>query len=288
MDHTESSAKAKERSVLAQLAIGVGVPIALAIVLMVLSAVLHGRPMAEKMARGLMLPCGVVWLAMLAVAVGCFTQRQRVLGVAALCAFVVHGLFGGDLFGAWMCSQLESQFPMVDPKTCQRFDMLIVLGGGTKSSGPDHAALSFAGDRVAMAVRLYHAGKAGKLLFTGENMPWDTERLSIAESSQRVANELNVPTDAIENVPGENTYQEFQHLKETVDSTQRIGLVTSATHMPRAMRLADSVGLNLVAVPADFERDEPTPFPLCLIPSASGYRRTERSSIEFLAAIVGR
>ena len=160
----------------------------------------------------------------------------------------------------------------------------------TKSGSVDHVGFSFGGDRVGLGVRLFHAGKVDRLVFTGSNMPWETQSLAPAETAKRLAVELNVPESAIGLSKGHNTYQEFQSLKaEYLDSPEtRIGLVTSATHMPRAMRLAKSVGLSMSPIPADFERRAEPPTLLSMIPTAAGYRMTERCCVEYLAWLVGR
>ena len=44
----------------------------------------------------------------------------------------------------------------------------------------------------------------------------------------------------------------MRSLAEILDGSQRVGLITSAWHMPRALRLARANGLNPIPVPADF------------------------------------
>ncbi len=250
----------------------------------------HGLAMVEKMLRGFVLPCGIVWLLMLIITAWSFLRGQRIVGALGAILFVAHGLIGGEIFSVWLSQQLEAPYAYVNPPEADHFDVVVVLGGGAKSGSLEHVGFSFAGDRVGLAARLYHASKADRLVFTGSNMPWETQKLSPSESARRLAMELKVPESAITLAEGHNTYQEFQSLRTKYqDQPQlRIGLVTSATHMARAMRLAESAGLAMVPIPADFERRAEPPTMLSVIPSAAGYRMTERCCVEFLAWLVGR
>ena len=70
---------------------------------------------------------------------------------------------------------------------------------------------------------------------------------------------------------------------------ERVGLITSAWHMSRALRLARAQGLRLVPLPADFVTDyEITVTPLDLIPNSQVAMDTTLLLREYLARVVGR
>ncbi|MFC1758750.1 YdcF family protein [Planctomycetota bacterium] len=290
MENTETSSSPKGLPFWKEMVIACVFPVVFVAAFAVWGYLQNGLPMVEKIVRGFVLPCGLLWLLMAMTAVWSFLRRQHVIGVLSTILFAIHGLCGGEVFSVWLSQRLEAPYHVVNPADVERFDLIVVLGGGTRSAGPTHAAFSFAGDRVGLAVRLFHADKADRLLFTGSNLPWETNMLSPTEASKRLAMDLNVPESAIMATEGHNTYQEFQHLKAELPQAEnlRIGLITSATHMGRAMRLAKSTGFSMVPIPADFERRAEPPTFLSVIPSAAGYRITERCCVEYLAWLVGR
>jgi len=79
-----------------------------------------------------------------------------------------------------------------------------------------------------------------------------------------------------------------EFIKEKDWTGKRLGLVTSAAHMSRALRLARDNDLSLLPLPADFKSTWPEFQPARLIPSGSGLYRTERATKELLARVVGR
>ena len=89
---------------------------------------------------------------------------------------------------------------------------------------------------------------------------------------------------------GRNTFEEMNNLRTllTQEPMARVGLLTSAFHMPRAMRIARANDLDVIPVPADQQAYFIEPIPLCLIPSRHGFRLTELVTKEWLAALVKR
>lgn len=251
---------------------------------------IYGWSLAEKSLKHLALPCGFVWLVMFGGCVWCWIRGQRILFLVCLSVFTLHGILGSQFVTPMFVESLEGQFDVVRPEEVDRFDVVVVLGGGVASRAPNHATLLSAGDRIALAAQLYHAGKVEQFIVTGGNFKWARDRMSPAEAASHVLVRLGVSESIIDTSDGRNTYEEFQKLKKRFENTtgKRIGILTSATHLPRAMRLAESVGVSVIPVPADFQRQPPLPFTYAIIPCAAGYEMSERSFNEYLAWIVGR
>ena len=105
----------------------------------------------------------------------------------------------------------------------------------------------------------------------GENSVFPTARLSLGR--------------------GANTGEELRNAKRYLAGTdaKRVGLLTSAWHMPRALRHAERNGLKVVPIPADFWTDHPPePLLFSLVPSAEAIAFTHRAILEYLAMAVGR
>ncbi|MHB8902668.1 MAG: YdcF family protein, partial [Thermoguttaceae bacterium] len=69
---------------------------------------------------------------------------------------------------------------------------------------------------------------------------------------------------------------------------KRLGLVTSAWHMKRALRLARVNGLSLQPLPADFRGTAIEWAPRDFNPTGSGFLKSELACKEILAGLVGR
>ena len=171
---------------------------------------------------------------------------------------------------------------------------VIVLGGGTSSTYNNRVQLGMAGDRVATAARLYHSGQVKKIICTGsQSFRASPEDLHPREEAKLILTEFGIPASAVILLEGENTSQEMNSLKswipEHINSPQpRVGLITSAWHLNRALRLAKSQGLEFEPIPSNFISGPVNPSPHWVIPSGDNLATTGRIVKEYLAAIVSR
>ena len=122
-----------------------------------------------------------------------------------------------------------------------------------------------------MAARVMLEGKADRLICSGTD-PLDRQRdgMAAADSMERVLLSLNVPQEKILKIGGRNTLEEIQAFDQWLTANNagglRKGIVTSAWHMPRALRLAETVGVQAAAIPADFFNDRFQQSPNLLVP----------------------
>jgi uncharacterized SAM-binding protein YcdF (DUF218 family) len=92
-------------------------------------------------------------------------------------------------------------------------------------------------------------------------------------------------------VPGpKNTSQEMAALGRLARDRgwKRIGLVTSASHLRRAMRLARRQGLDPTPIPADARGKIQPASAVGLVPSGPGFFSVQVASKEILGALIGR
>lgn len=135
------------------------------------------------------------------------------------------------------------------PACC--YDAIVVLGGGIGPAMPPHIPdpyLTDAADRMWHAARLYRRGLAPRIIASGGG----GAEMSEAAAMREFLIDLGVPAEAIV-LEGEslNTIENIRQVRALVKGG-RIALVTSASHMPRAMRLARTAGLNAAAFPTDW------------------------------------
>jgi uncharacterized SAM-binding protein YcdF (DUF218 family) len=251
---------------------------------------LHGKPLAEKVLTTLAMPTGLLWLVLggrLAQLAWCRAWQPLWAPLLLWCGLTVCATSPLVTF----CIQsLERSVEAYHPERDPPLDLLIVLGGGTAQNSW-RAQAACAGDRVVYAAQLYHQGAAQRLLTTGSA----TEGVSKSdtqptEQTIEIWTRLAIPREAILTSPGRNTFEELKNIQAQWAQLpgQRIGLLTSALHLPRAVRLAKSAGLEVVPVAADVLASD-KPFGLLdFIPSAGNLAQLTAVQRELMAALLGR
>jgi uncharacterized SAM-binding protein YcdF (DUF218 family) len=262
----------------------------LAILLASLGALAAGKSGAEKTIIRLAQPIGLGWLFYTAFCLQ-FTilNGLRRASVSWLIWFAVM-VFTTTPFSDWCIRRIESSVEPYRPERDGQLAAVVVLGGGTHQ-GPWRAELSSAGDRVMYAAQLYMQNHTLRLITTGDAAPGiSRDSSSPREHTIELWAQLKIPEEAIGSLRGQNTYQELQYLKESFDQFQgsRVGILTSALHLPRAMRLAKAQGLDVVPLSADhLSSSEPLTY-LDFIPSAGPLIQLGSCQHEVMAWFVGR
>jgi vancomycin permeability regulator SanA len=123
----------------------------------------------------------------------------------------------------------------------------IVFGAAVRHDGKPSTILA---DRVAAAVDLYKAGKVRRILMTGDN---SSLHYNEASAMKRLAVELGVPADRVNlDYAGFRTYDSVYRAREVFGVTDAI-LVTQGYHLPRALFLARSIGIDAAGFKAGLE-----------------------------------
>lgn len=174
-----------------------------------------------------------------------------------------------------------------------RAQAIVVLSEGrTLALGPAGTSEWNDGDRFWGGIELYRAGKAPWLVFTGGWAPWQPELTPEGEVLKDWAQSQGVPESAIQ-VTGKvtNTADEaaavaglLPRLQSATDvKPGTVLLVTSAFHMPRAQRLFEQAGMEVLPYPVDFKASYDQPFEaIALLPNAGAWHRTETAWRELL------
>jgi uncharacterized SAM-binding protein YcdF (DUF218 family) len=265
------------------------------------SGMIAGKTMVEKMVTSLASPVGIAWIILMIMVYFCLLTRQAWSAIIGFCCWLVLTIGGNQMVAQWIIGTLESPYQEIDALKIEPLDLVVVLGGGTNTALNGISQMDMGGDRVGIAARLYHAGLTRKIVCTGtqkfRSSPVD---LHPREEAQDILIGLNIPKSDVMMMQGENTSQEMQNLKtwlsengknlvERSDSkTPRVGIITSAWHLGRAMRLAKKNGLDLKPIPANFISEYYSPSPGIVIPTAENLLTTSRACKEYLAALAGR
>jgi SanA protein len=124
----------------------------------------------------------------------------------------------------------------------------IVFGAGLRRDGTPTAILR---DRVETAVDLYSSGKVEKILMSGDNRFADYNE---PESMRQYALSLGIPAEAIAlDYAGRRTYDTCYRAK-AIFGVQSALLVSQKFHLPRALFLCNTLGLESDGVEANQRR----------------------------------
>ena len=168
-------------------------------------------------------------------------------------------MLGGNFYVAhWISHSLESQYPPLT--TNPNADAIIILGGGLNPGLPprQHPEVDEAGDRIYHAAFLYHKGYAEKIVASGGwvALYWDSgPDRSEAQDMSTMLQALNVPENVILLEPNsENTRENAIFTAELLqqESIESVILVTTARHMPRAVKTFEKAGVEVIPAPTDY------------------------------------
>ncbi len=146
---------------------------------------------------------------------------------------------------AYLDVTLRYRRRILTPEELEHRPVAVVFGAGVYPNGHLSPMLE---DRVLTAVDLYKAGKVDKLLMTGDNSivtynePWAMADYAIAHG---------VPeSDIAFDYAGRRTYASCWRARN-IFGLDRVVLVTQRFHLPRALYLCQSMGLDATGVVAD-------------------------------------
>ena len=240
-------------------------------------------------------PDALLWSLLTGIVVVVWRRRDRVMMAATIGCWLFYTLVGSGWFVGMVYRSLEGPYLAHRPLEIEQpLPRVVVLGGGTNTGANGAAQLSSLGDRVMLAARMLETGKAESIVCTGsliEGMATEGQ-LTPADATVAILHDLGISDERIERIDGRTTSEEMRSLAELLEkeeaSDKRVGVITSAWHMNRALRLAHAAGLDPVPLPADFITEiEPTT-PLDFVPDGEETWRLGCAVKELVAGWVGR
>jgi uncharacterized SAM-binding protein YcdF (DUF218 family) len=238
----------------------------------------------RKLVGFVVMPATLVWLALAALVARSWREpRWRWPLLAVLAAYSVAG-------SSWtsylLLRNLERPYESIEPLDLDhRYDAVLVMGGGASAlpqGDEDDAQLGASGDRLRLAAALYADGRTPTLVTSGSSID-GAHDISLLTSS--LWRDMGVPEAAILRVPGpRNTVEEVRAYARLAEERgwNRIGLVTSARHLPRALALCRRHGLDVEPLPADFRAERPSLDPLTLLPDGDSFADVESAFWEYV------
>jgi len=151
----------------------------------------------------------------------------------------------------YVTKALEAQYGPVQPAALTDVQWVVVLGGGLRS-GSGLPLSSRIGNsalyRITEGIRVHRELPLSRIVFSGAT---NIHGESVAQMSSDLAAALGVDRSRIVVAEGARTTDEEALCLRKLVEGQRFVLVTSAMHMPRAMRLFRRRGMDPIPAPTD-------------------------------------
>lgn len=193
-------------------------------------------------------------------------RRLQLSKLFFLLAMVWIFIVSSSFFANPLLESLESRYKRVEvvPKN---IEYILLLGGERQK-------------RAWEALRLYRLLPGAKIITSGYAL---RGKISDAQKTKRMLIEAGVKSeDILMQTQAKDTVEEAKAIKRRLGK-QAFFLVTSAYHMPRAMKIFRALGLNAIAAPTDFnDKNEGA---LIRILSAKELLKTEKAFHEYLGLL---
>jgi uncharacterized SAM-binding protein YcdF (DUF218 family) len=203
------------------------------------------------MPSNLLMAIGLIGLVLL------FTRFRRLASWLIVTSLVLIALVGYSPLGRILLLPLEERFPPWDPSRGAP-DGIVVLGGAISpgvSAARGVVALNGSAERLTVAAELARRYPNARIIFTGGTASLDPTEPLEAPLAVKEFEALGVAHDRITaEEQSRNTIENaaFSRLLADPKPGQRWLLVTSASHMPRAIAAFRAAGFPVEAYPVNW------------------------------------
>lgn len=222
-----------------------------------------------------------------------FSRKKKTASLFLGCGFFLLILFSLQGPSNQLLSPLESLYQPAFAKVSSTYILpditwIVVLGGDTLSAKnrPANSSLGTSSlARIVEGVRLAKIFPKAHLLLTGSGNPDAPD--STAGLMARTAVSLGISASRITSIgKAKDTPDEARICARIVPPTDGLILVTSASHLHRAMRLFQKNGLAPIPAPAFFlSKKTSRQSVMNFIPSAKNLQRSERAIYEYMGLL---
>jgi len=195
--------------------------------------------------------------------VGLLLRRRRKAVPGMLVAALVVLWLGGN---SWVAMGLMKtlEWKHLPPEELAQTGAIVVLGRGVRPMEYPRSTVELdeSGDRLLHAAWMYRQGVADHILVTDGAIDWmfsPDQHISPADNMAAALVLMGVPDEVIwredqARNTRENAIYSWKFLQQR--GIDKIALVTSASHMPRALRLFEGQGFDVVPAPTDYQVTE--------------------------------
>ena len=253
----------------------------------------------SKVLPALLFPVGMVCFLCLLTGILALRRKAKSTVILAFSATAILYLSASPIVCHFLLRGLERNYP--EPESYPKVSAIVLLGGAMipLELPRRHPATNACGDRLLQAARVWKMGLAPEMVVTGGAIPFVTgyggDEASLYASL--LVELFNVPDSSILKVSqSQNTYEDARATAKLFQSRgmgKDILLVTSAVHMPRAVRLFRKQGFTVHPAPADFRSGVKLPLRwFALLPAEWALDETSNALHEYVGlavyALMGR
>ncbi len=243
----------------------------------------------SKMIAQLMLPPGgIIALALLGLA-----KRSQWWGRALVTsAFLLLLMFSLSAVRDLLISPLEQRYPPLTKNSYYpaQGDAIVVLGGGVNEKAPEYDGEDFLSEaalmRVAYALHLFDRYRLSVWVSGGRPLHDDLRPEGAVMRDWMIAR--GVPDTIVHAENGsDNTWQNARMLRPLLvrAGVQRVLLVTTAWHMPRAVWSFQQAGIVVVPAPCDYSSSRRARTLLDWLPDAGVFENSVQALHEYLGLL---
>jgi len=207
-------------------------------------------------------------------------------------AFIVFGLSVLYLLSIRPISDalirpLESSFLPLKASSINSANVIVVLTGGVadlswRSISPQPSRTSLS--RLVYGVTLYKQVPGTNIIISGGSGDPEKQNISEADAMKDMAIALGVPAkDMLIERDSRNTIESVNALRGFVGKS--MVLVTSASHMKRAVAMFKKMGMNVVPAPTDYMSEQKKVSLYSLIPTANHLLTSSTAFYEYISFI---
>lgn len=221
-----------------------------------------------------------------------FTRRQKAGKVLVTFAMGLLGVLSYGQVSDMLARPLEREYlPIPDYENFKSVRWVVVLSGGA-SVDPELPLSTYLSEacwrRLFEGAYIHKRNPGSKLILTGRSA---FEGVTpIAEVMSEVAQEWGVKAENIIIEGKAKDTRDHAALVKEIVGEDRFVLVTSASHMARAMALFRGQGMEPIAAPTDYmvKNREGRLTPQEVFPSAEALEKAERAVHEYLGIVWAR
>ncbi|MBN1418716.1 MAG: envelope biogenesis factor ElyC [Planctomycetes bacterium] len=243
--------------------------------------------LVRKLLSGLLLPLPLaIEILLLGLFLLWFTKRQRTGKLVVTFGVILLGAAGHYDAASSVLRPLERAYPPLTVDASTPRTWIVVLGGGhiADPALPPTSQIGGASlARIVEAVRIQHQMPGVRLLLSGGT---SGDPKSDAQVMAEVARAIGVPDEAIVLEEASLDTEEQAETIEAIVGTEPFVLVTSASHMRRAMALFEKRGMKPVAAPAGhLAQDRQETGRDAFLPGFRGIRNGETAVHEYIGLL---
>ena len=165
-------------------------------------------------------------------------------GIIALFCLGVTGIVAVFGLSSHMKNHTADKILTAEEAAEQGADCILVLGCGVRADGTPSLMLQ---DRLETGIALYEDGAAPKLLMSGDHGRKEYDEVNLMKE---YAMERDIPSaDIFMDHAGFSTYESMYRARD-IFCAEKVIVVSQRYHLPRALYVAEKLGLEAYGVPA--------------------------------------